>query len=144
MQSSAQLPGHSPCGLVFLPDREDPGCLVDPVRHQRERKKCHHLKPRQTDRPSACWHCKSGTDGAGGVTRATKIGCEPLKQSLWFKTHRKGSGMSISGQELHVFIHEESCTLQAVPCGGDKSLPPPLENGNFPLIQDLRPGRIIF
>lgn len=57
-----------------------------------------------TDGPSACGlHCW-GCEGHRGY----KMGPEPLEQSPRFNLHRKGSGLSTSGEKLHAFIHEEA------------------------------------
>jgi len=123
MQSSAQIPGHSPCGLVFLPDREDPGCLVDPARHQGERKKCHHSKALQI---RLCW----GRQGHQGY----KMGHEPLEQSPWFR---------IQGERLrteHLWTGITHVYPQGSFCPASSSTwwrqitSPSLENGNIPVM----------
>lgn len=96
-----------------------------------------------TDGPSACWHHRAGAAGACQGHQGYKMEHEPLEQSPWSKIHRKGSGLSISRQESRAFIQEEASALQAASHRGDKSLPPALEDGNFPLLQDLQLGRTI-
>lgn len=98
---------------------------------QGERKKCRHPKARQTD-PVPAGSAEAGAAWGCEGHRGYEMVCEHLEQSPWFKIHRKGSGVSISGEERHAFIHEEAFALRADPGGGDKSLPPALENGNFP------------